>query len=603
MIRFSFSNQRSYAASLTLAVCLTLPLSLTTAGCGGGSGNAASPIQNSPVVQGQGRASFAVRWPERDGRLVPVLANSIVIVVRNTEGKTVGTTTLNRPDGTGAAFSNTATIDPLPTGTLIATATAYPERDGAGVAQAAAAAPLAITANSNTEIHLVLQSTIDHLDVTTASANASVGVAYSVPITTTARDAEGNIVLTLPSKLHYALSDPKMARIDTATGVLTGNTVGTAQVTVTDEESGKSATTTIKVTRSAAYRLNWIPSLPGLPNIYPKAVNGKGGVIGYCTAVFSTTSTGFYWQPNADGSGGQMTAISPPAGDSAVRIFSINDRGQVVGLTEDINARRRAILWENGKLTILPAPFPGQNYLAYDINAFGDIIGTTELLLTNGVNVTRACIWRNGTPTVIDLPTTANQQTKAQGSVLDVTAINDNGFFVGNLSENDVIYTTLWSPNNTFTKMLSTVAKFANPSVQDINNSGKMTGTYYTTVEGKSARRGYVLDNGRLTDIAPVYSPAYLPVFISGISSDGTVAGSCSGPGGGEPIAFRWRYGVSEDLNKLLPANTPTTSLLIQGEASSGPGHIAGIGRNGNTTQGFLLTPQGGTGNANVGVN
>ena len=602
MHHFSFTGRRSAAASLALAVCLTLPLAFSAVGCGGGhSTGSGSTVSAVPLVSGQGRATFAVRWPERSGRLVPLLANSIVIVVRSADGKIVGTVTLNRPDGSGAALSTSAVIGPLPTGDLIATATAYPEHDGAGVAQATAAAPLAILANSNTEIHLVLQSTIDHLDA--ALAGASVGVSYSTQITATARDADGNVVLTSPGKLRYALSDPQIARIDSATGILTGNTVGTAQLAVTDEESGKSAVTTIKVTRSATYRLTWIPSLPDLPRIYPKAVNGKGGVVGYCTAVFSTTSTGFYWQPNADGSGGQMTAIIPPAGDNSVRVFSINDRGQVVGLTEDINARDRAFLWENGKLTTLPAPVPGQNYIACDINASGDIIGKTELLLANGVNVTRPCIWRNGIPTIIDLPTTANQQTKAQGSVIDVSAINDNGFFVGSLAENDVIYTTLWSPNNTFTKMLSTVAKFANPSVQDINNSGKMAGTYYTTVEGKSAQRGYVVDNGRLTDIAPVYSPAYLPVFVSGISSDGTVTGSCLGPGGGDPVAFRWRYGISEDLNKLLPANTPTPFVLTQGTASSGPGNIAGIGRNGDTVQGFLLTPQGGTGNANVGVN
>src|SRR5262245_38595680 len=114
-------------------IVLVLVLGLT--GCGGGSEN----------PDNTGRATFTVVWPD-NSRLIPAAANSIKVEIKT--GSTVFTSkTLPRPAGGGPA---SAAFDALPLGSLTAVATAFPNADGTGVAQAKASIPLTIIAGQNT---------------------------------------------------------------------------------------------------------------------------------------------------------------------------------------------------------------------------------------------------------------------------------------------------------------------------------------------------------------------------------------------------------------------------------------------------------------------
>src|SRR5579862_2246962 len=104
-------------------------------GCGGGQ----SPKLALASGSSRGSATFTVTWPAR-GRLIPSASNSVNVVVM--QGATVvGQNLLVRPSGSGPT---SGTFSLLPTGTLSATATAYPNPDGTGTAQAAATVPLVI---------------------------------------------------------------------------------------------------------------------------------------------------------------------------------------------------------------------------------------------------------------------------------------------------------------------------------------------------------------------------------------------------------------------------------------------------------------------------
>src|SRR5204862_401741 len=123
-------------------------------GCGGQGG------QQQPT----GRAVFTIIWPN-DSRLIPAASNSIKVVIKR--GAAVSATqTLARPVGGGPA---NVTFDTLPVDTLSATATAYPQANGTGVAQATATVPLVIQANQTTNFSLTMASTIDHLEVSPAA--------------------------------------------------------------------------------------------------------------------------------------------------------------------------------------------------------------------------------------------------------------------------------------------------------------------------------------------------------------------------------------------------------------------------------------------------
>ena len=103
---------------------------LLLAGCGGGSNTQLA------TTGGQGRATLTVTWPART-RLIPDASNSIAVVVK--QGTTISAQqTLARP---AAGGTSTASFASLPTGTLSVTATAYPNADGTGVAQATATVP------------------------------------------------------------------------------------------------------------------------------------------------------------------------------------------------------------------------------------------------------------------------------------------------------------------------------------------------------------------------------------------------------------------------------------------------------------------------------
>ena len=108
-----------------------------------------------------GRAVFTIRWPA-PSRLIPDASNSILVVV--TQNATlIGRKLLPRPSAGG---TTTATFDALPVGNLNLAATAFPSADGSGVAQATATIPLVIAANQTTNFSLTMNSTIDHLELT-----------------------------------------------------------------------------------------------------------------------------------------------------------------------------------------------------------------------------------------------------------------------------------------------------------------------------------------------------------------------------------------------------------------------------------------------------
>ena len=219
------------------------------AGCGGGSGNGKGATTltstSTSASLGVGRAVFTVLWPaSAPTRLVPIAAQSIrVDILRG--GTVVASQLLSRPASVGSAGSSaTLTFANLPVDTLTARASAFPQADGSGTAQATGSVPVVIATGQTVPFNLTMASTIDHLDL--SPAVASLGVGQQVQITETARDTPGNIVLTAPEKQQWVSSNAAVASVD-ANGVVTALSLGTATVTVTDQESGKSAVAAITV--------------------------------------------------------------------------------------------------------------------------------------------------------------------------------------------------------------------------------------------------------------------------------------------------------------------------------------------------------------------
>ena len=202
-------------------------LALLIAGCGGGD-RAES-----------GRAEFTVVWPE-SSRLIPEASQSISIqLLRN--GTPVTARIIPRPAGGGPASS---TFFDLPVGPLTALATAHPQANGTGVAQAQGSVAFTVAAGQTVPFTLTMASTIDRIELNPPSVTLNSG--QTQQLTVSARNAANEIVLISPNKLLWRSLNTNVATLD-ASGLVTAQNPGTAQITVRETESDRSAIAIVDV--------------------------------------------------------------------------------------------------------------------------------------------------------------------------------------------------------------------------------------------------------------------------------------------------------------------------------------------------------------------
>lgn len=208
------------------------------AGCGG---------SNKSSDTSEGRASFTIKWPDRSrsSRVIPLTAQSIKVSILQ-DGNVYTSQTAARP-----TTGNTTTVNftNLPLGDLTASASAYPNADGTGTAQAAGSVPLTIQAGQTSSVTLDMNSTIVSVSLSLNTLNLTLnnGTIQSASVTATARDADGNVVLISPQELGWTSDAPGVATVyavqDTI-GRVTAAGVGTAHVTasVTVDNGGTKVT-------------------------------------------------------------------------------------------------------------------------------------------------------------------------------------------------------------------------------------------------------------------------------------------------------------------------------------------------------------------------
>ena len=221
-----FLNTRRAAATLVLFAGFWL------AGCGGSTAKKRTDLGGGN--QGSGSVRLTVQWPTRTGRIVPLASESIVVVFQDASRKELTRATATRPDDN--ASTSELRFTPVPVGDYFAAATAYPQSDGSGVAQAQASLPLSVAVDTETVLDVSLQSAIASLTLT---QSATVG-AQSVSLVPTARNAAGATVLTRPAQFAWSSSDETVATVD-VNGVVTAVGAGRVTITARDTESGTTA--------------------------------------------------------------------------------------------------------------------------------------------------------------------------------------------------------------------------------------------------------------------------------------------------------------------------------------------------------------------------
>lgn len=165
----------------------------------------------------------------------------------------------------------------------------------------------------------------------------------------------------------------------------------------------------------------YLGTLPGAALAYSSAreVNNAGQIVGYSfTLGPGSDSRAWIWED------GVMTDLGAPANHRNYA-FGINELGQVVGSLQfpDPNPGRRAYVWEDGVFTDL-GTLPGDTgSSASDINAAGQVCGTSSHPVPPYFTAKQACLWDDGG--VSELGSLPGYATTAS------TALNNHGQVVG----------------------------------------------------------------------------------------------------------------------------------------------------------------------------
>jgi 6-phosphogluconolactonase (cycloisomerase 2 family) len=289
--------------SLRLFLVLSAFIAAFLTGCGGNNGNAA---------QQTGTLALSVTWPERT-RLVPTASNSIRLVVTHA-GVQVATQVIQRPSA--PPLTQVYTFPNIPTGSATLTATAYPNADATGVAQAMGSVPFTITSAQTTNLNIAMDSTVNSLELGPTTLTVAPGA--TLQLIATGKNALGQVVLIAPEKITWNSATAGAATID-INGLATGVAGGSSVITVTDQESGKTIQRTLTVATPG-------PD-PATLQPWTMAIDSTGNYA-YIADFGNTGSSGSYhgdlrqMRINADGTLTPLTPAFVPGVDAPASIVA-----------------------------------------------------------------------------------------------------------------------------------------------------------------------------------------------------------------------------------------------------------------------------------------
>lgn len=318
---------------LLALAALIMPL---LCGCGGGGKSGLTPSTGGNTQKRTGSASIQIKWPEQT-RIIPLATRSIRIQIKS--GDTVHASTLLVRPADGDTSS--VRFDGLPEGDLLVVAQAYSNEQGYTTPVAEGTAILTVKDGEESSIKLTMGSTIEKLDLDNNSKFMKVGD-DQVALRIDATDRNDYTVVLSPGALRWNSSNPAAVTVDSK-GQAKAVGLGVADITVTDTESGKSAT----------FRVSTILDVPTTQAPGPVAININSGKLYVVHAV----------------AGGGLTVLNCTA-NTAAQIATLSADETPDGLALDKTRNRVLVIAQDDSQGGVLKVFNGTS---------GALIGETQL--------------------------------------------------------------------------------------------------------------------------------------------------------------------------------------------------------------------------------
>lgn len=571
-----------------------------TAGCGGGNGGGSTAGNGTSTgTRAAGHVKIHIVWPAPiPTRLIPVLSNSIRIVITDS-GQTLAEQVVRRPTD-GSNISDVA-FDSLSPGDVVVIATAYPNSDGTGTAQAAGSVPVTVVSDQVVPASVTMGTTIDHLELNGSAPLYAYTGRTSNAYTVTARDASGNVVLFPSGGVTWADDGGGVISV-AASGQVTGNTVGTGNITVTDSESGKSSTLPVTVRPSGKYLIATGYTVQEIPlpaadaktaTIYASegfGVNESGQVVGVYS-VNNGSQRSFFW----DGTATQEIVVP---GVTSSRTMGINNRGQAAGFAQISGGLIENFVWSAASGTIvipIYQPVTSQGQRAYGIGESGLVVGDATILpLSTGMGWPVSATGTVGNPSALSTTSVFFPGRASQ-------CINASDAIAGYITPTSTTYTAAIEQNAMTTQLPALTSVSSNAAAAAINDDGVAVGyggypfvaSFSTAVRWPNSTT--VTSLGKLSGWS---SSAAL-----GINNGGLIVGECGNITTNLSFMYSFParafiYGRATpdsseamvDITALLPSASGYT--MMHAGAINDSGQIVGIAVRGSQYHAVLLTPK-----------
>lgn len=285
----------------------------------------------------------------------------------------------------------------------------------------------------------------------------------------------------------------------------------------------------------------------------PSVINNLGHVAGFSFVYtgdvhdFFLTAQPFLWK------NGQLSSLPLLTGWPGAFATGVNDRGQAIGEANnfdiDGNRRRTAILWNDGKAIDLGTLDSDSDSAAFGINNWGVAVGFNRSFITGQAT---PVAWYGGG--IHALPLLAGNTEGFAFGVNDAGVIAGYQFPEDDSSETSCLW--YWNGSGYTPVALSTLGgNYGNAF--DVNNRLQTVG-FATTAN--DANGPPVLWNGRGPHALPLL-PGDTDGFALAISDLGQIVGLGSGVdanGNDVQHVVLWQHGTVTDLQRVVPANTPT---------------------------------------------